>query len=82
MDIEVTVTLANLEEIQAQLDKIIEEAQRETASGEIIPGFLDQAERSSRPIEPEVEPCDCVGCSPHLGPPIPCERETDGTAEG
>ena len=69
MDIEVKVTMASMEEIEAEIDRKVKEARRKMLSGEI------------EPDPPEVEPCDCVGCSPHLGPEIPCEREADGTGE-
>ena len=41
---------------------MVEETKRKIASGELV----------LEPDEPEVEPCDCVGCTPHLGPAIPC----------
>ena len=72
MDIEVVVTFENAKEVQAKLDKLFEETRRKMASGELVPGA----------DEPEVEPCDCPGCSPHLGPEIPCTgKQTDGTGE-
>ena len=38
MDLEVTVTLANMAEVQAKLGEIIEDTRRKIASGEIEPG--------------------------------------------
>ena len=69
MEIEVTVTTADLAKVEAEIAEMVEETKRKMLSGEI------------EPDPPEVEPCDCVGCSPHLGPEIPCERVTDGTGE-
>ena len=63
--IEVTVTLKDLGKLEAEIAQLV----AKVASGEIQP-------------EAEAEPsCDCVGCTPHLGPEIPCEREADGTGE-
>ena len=41
------------------------------------------AKAASGEIQPEAEPpCDCVGCTPHLGPEIPCTgKRSDGTGE-
>ena len=65
MEIEVKVTMADLATMEAEIDEMVEETKRKVASGELV----------LEPDEPEVEPCDCVGCSPHLGPAIPCEKE-------
>ena len=72
MEIEVTVTMRDLATVEAEIAEMVEETKRKMASGELVPG-PDQG-------EPET-PCDCVGCMPHLGPAIPCEREADGTGE-
>ena len=72
MEIEVTVTMADLATVEAEVAEMVEETKRKVASGELVP----------EPDEPEVEPCDCVGCSPHLGPEIPCTgKQSDGTDE-
>ena len=60
-----TVTLENEAEVEAKLDQMIEDTRRKVASGEIV----------LQPAEPEVEPCDCPGCLPHLGPDLPCEKK-------
>ena len=65
MEIEVTVTMRDLAEVEAEIAEMVEETKRKVASGELV----------LEPDEPEGEPCDCVGCSPHLGPAIPCEKE-------
>ena len=65
MEIEVKVTTADLATMEAEIDEMVEETKRKVASGELV----------LEPDEPEVEPCDCVGCTPHLGPAIPCEKE-------
>ena len=73
MEIEVTVTTADLATVEAEIAELVEETKRKIASGELV----------LEPDEPEVEPCDCVGCSPHLGPEIPCTgKQSDGTDEG
>ena len=61
MEIEVSVSLADLEKLTAEVAELVEEAKGRAARGEPEP-------------EPET-PCDCVGCTPHLGPAIPCEKE-------
>ena len=58
MEIEVTVTLKDLDELTAEIQKMAEETRAKILSGEIE-------------AEPEGEPCDCPGCTPHLGPEIP-----------
>ena len=65
MDIQVSVTMADLEKLTAEVAELVEEAKGRAARGE---------------PEPET-PCDCVGCTPHLGPEIPCERENDSITE-
>lgn len=67
MEIGVTVTMADLAKVEAEIAKLVEEAKGRAARGEPEP-------------EP-VTPCDCVGCTPHLGPEIPCQSESDGTAD-
>ena len=72
MEIEVRVTMADLDKVSAEIAELVEETKRKVASGELVP----------EPDEPESEPCDCVGCSPHLGPAIPCTgKRSDGTNE-
>ena len=72
IEIEVTVTMADLEKVTAEVAKMAEDMRAKIASGEIEPDVQ----------EPEVEPCDCPGCTPHLGPEIPCTgKQTDGTGE-
>ena len=71
MDIQVSVTMADLEKLTAEVAELVEETKRKVASGELV----------LEPDEPEVEPCDCVGCTPHLGPAIPCEKENDSIIE-
>ena len=52
MEIEVTVTLKDLDELTAEIQKMAEETRAKILSGEIE-------------AEPEGEPCDCPGCTPH-----------------
>ena len=63
MEIEVTVTLKDLDELTAEVQKMAEDVRAKIASGEI---------KAEPEIEPE--PCDCPGCTPHLGPEIPGGR--------
>ena len=60
MEIEVSVSLADLEKLTAEVQKMAEDVRAKIASGEI---------KAEPEIEPE--PCDCPGCTPHLGPEIP-----------
>ena len=88
MEIEVTVTMRDLAEVGAEIAEMIEETKRKMLSGEIEPDppeveppMVSSGGGGSRRVPPLSVPCDCVGCSPHLGPEIPCERVTDGTEE-
>ena len=56
MEIEVTVSVKDLEKLTAEVQKMAEDVRAKIASGEI----------KAEP-EPEVEPCDCPGCR-HLDP--------------